>query len=297
MNRHLPPHNFRTMEELQQFLDKVTEEKNNLPIDDFEGYSPVEMHNILYCPFEDGSVVSLRELPSEEYKHSPIYMTMKALIAIIVREGQVKLTANGYLPPKYVTELYAMGYLKEDHIEKGYIRLEKEADSDVISIARMILESAKVCTKRKSVLTISKKGMALLNNDAQLFRLLFTTFTNRFRWAYLDEYGIEDTGQFGVAYSCILLDKYGDREQPHTFYVRKYFKAYPSLMEGYSAPAIGTLEEYFTHCYSLRTIDRFFYYWGFIDMRVSQPYGKLTGIVNTPFFKKVMECRSPKCKK
>jgi len=279
-------------EELQEYLNREMEKENNRPLDDFEGYSPSEMEQILYNPFEEGSVVSLRDAAPEAYSRSPMYITMKALMDIIRREGQVRLTATGYLPPGFVVEIYNKGYFREAHIESGYLPLQKEADSDVISIARMILQAAKVITKRKSVLTLSRKGLALSDNEAGLFRHLFMTFINRLRWASLDDYGIEDVGWFGAAYSCILLDKYGDTANTYLFYAKKYLRAYPCLMEGYLEPSAGTLEEYFTICYCLRTFDRFLLYWGFIQY-LPKKQNEPVCIVKTPLLNELILCKPP----
>lgn len=277
-----------TGRQLQELLNRV-EGENNSPIADFDGYPPSRMQDILHAPFEDGSAVSLRELPPEGYRQSPLYMTMKALAGIVRREGSVKLTGKGYLPPRIVLELYAMGYFREGHLENGYMKLKKESDSDVISIARMVLEAAGVLTKRRSGLTLSKKGAALLSDQAGLFRLLFTTFTTRFRWASLDDYGIEDVGQLGAAFSCVLLDKYGSGEMPCMFYALKYLNAFPFLMKGYTRQPFSRLTEYFSMCYCLRTFDRFFIYWGLAQYVPPQP-GQPVSVIKTPLMGELIKC-------
>lgn len=163
-------------------------------------------------------------------------------------------------------------------------------------MARLILEGSSVCTKRKGVLTISRKGQKLIRSSHDLFRELFLTYVNRFIWSSQDKYVCKETGQLGVGFSLILLAKYGELKRIDTFYAEKYLKAFPRLMEGYTEPRIGTLEEYFMYCYSFRTFDRFANYWGLVTLE-HESFMSPTFVNRTGLFDKLIECRPPERKR
>ncbi|GAB6122389.1 hypothetical protein [Dysgonomonas termitidis] len=289
----LPNEEF-TMEELQQALDQVMNDKNGQPVPEFEGYSPSEMFNILHHPLEESSVVYLRKLKKDDYVQSPLYMQIKSLAEIIKREGTVKLTPNGYLPPKLVIELYNLGYFKEDNIEQGYVKLKRENDSDIISLAHYILVSSGVCLKRHSKLSLTLKGRKLLESDADLFKHLFLFFVHRFNWSSFDNWGMEEVGQFGVAFSLILVNKYGDQSKTSEFYAEKYINAFPMLIDSFEAAVPGTLEGFFTRCYCSRTFNRFLSYWGLINIdRQGKAFDTVEYITKTPLFDKLVVCVPP----
>jgi hypothetical protein len=49
-------------EELQRHIDEIMNEMNNRGLPDFEGYSPIEMHHIIYDTFSDNSPIQLSKL-------------------------------------------------------------------------------------------------------------------------------------------------------------------------------------------------------------------------------------------
>lgn len=282
-------------EELQNLLTQVMEEQNSRPITQFEGYSPLEMFHILNRLFKENSPVLLQKLDKEDCIKSPLYILMKSLAEIIRREGKVKLTLNGYLPPRFVLELYNQGHIREDNIDKGYIKLKRENDSDSISLAHFMLVTSGICTKRNAALTISKKGAKLLQNDTELFEHLFLFFINRFKWASNDGFGMEEIGQFGFGFSLILVNKYANQRNTDKFYALKYLNAFPKLLEHYIEPAIGTLKGFAISAYCFRTFDRFLSYWGLVDIeKVGTGLDTLEYITKQPLFNKLFLCMPPK---
>lgn len=289
----LPNEDF-TLEELQQALSEIMDERNNQPILQFEGYSPSEMFNILYKPFETDSPVYLRKLTKDDCAQSPFYIQKKSLAEIIKREGSVKLTPAGNLPPKFVIELYNMGHFKEKYIEQGYVKLKRENDSDVISLAHYILVASGICLKRHSKLSLTKKGVKLLESDADLFEYLFLFFVNCYVWSSNDNWGMEEVGQFGAAFTLILVDKYGSEKKTSEFYAEKYMNAFPMLMDDYEEPMTGTLAGLFAYSYCLRAIHHFLGYWGLVKIdRSGQNFDAIEYITKTPLFDKLVACAPP----
>jgi hypothetical protein len=130
-------------EEVQKIIDEIMLKQNSTINRDFDGYSPMEMHQILNFPFSDTCPIQMRKFSNEAYEQIPIFNLAKYLISQIVKVGELKLTKTSALPTKIVYELYEQGFYKEKYIEKGLVKLYKEADSFSVSLTRILLERRK----------------------------------------------------------------------------------------------------------------------------------------------------------
>ena len=80
---------------------------NTIPLDDFSGLTPNEMHELLYHPFERISPVCLRDaLDDTILNEVPLFLLAEEYLKILAREKQIKLTPLGFLPKKIMVELY-----------------------------------------------------------------------------------------------------------------------------------------------------------------------------------------------
>ena len=241
---------------------------NNTPLEDFLGLSPNEIQYLFYEPFSDKSYVQLREdFDNKTLDQIPLFKIGEEYLRIIQREKQIKLTPLGALPRKVIVELYDKRFLLDEMIEIGITKLWKENDCIAIKSARLTLEIAGLVRKVNNKLTLTKKAIKLLetNNRLQIFKLFFQAFTTKFLWSYNDRYPEQPIGQFGWAFSVLLLNKFGD--QPHTagFYAQKYLTAFPTFITLFH-PSYSTPEQQFDHCYGIRTFDRFFLWFGFVTV-------------------------------
>ncbi|PCH75852.1 MAG: hypothetical protein COB98_07875 [Flavobacteriaceae bacterium] len=271
----------------QEYLDKLTEEYNHRNVPEFEGYSPVQMHYVLYKPFDADCVLKLKKLAKEDYRKIPILNQVIYFLNLIKKTGELKLTKKGFLPSVIVKELYGLGLLKEYLFESGIAKIYKEMDSKTITLTRVLSELSGVVKKRNGKLSLTKKGALLLSDDEKLFKLLFETFTSKFNWSYFDGYKNEKVGQFGFCFTLILLSVFGNNKRNDTFYSSKYFKAYPFLLD----------EETNHRCYNTRTFERFLVYFGLVvvesedDRLFSDKY-----ISKTVLFDKLFELSPPRKK-
>lgn len=62
----------------------------------------------------------------------------------------------------------------------------------------------------------------------------------------------------------LLLSKYGQEPRPASFYLEKYLKAFPQLLEGIE-PKHKSRKEYALGMYAIRSFDRFLLYFDFIS--------------------------------
>ncbi len=281
------------MDKFENFINQILEEANNLSIPEFEDYSPNEMQYILNNPFEENSPVGLLRLSESDYDDIPILNQIKYLLRIIENNGELKLTANGFLPVKVVSDIYNRGFIKDDLIESGISKLYKETDSITINLTRILAELSGVVKKRKGKLSLTKKGKIHLNDNHELLKDIFTTIAMQLNWAYFDLYESEDIGQIGLGFTLILLNKYGGKKRLDSFYSGKYFKAFPELLEDIKPTEYETVIDYAQMCYSLRTFDRFLDYLGLIKIEKKKGLKAGKYVIKTELFDKLIKIKPP----
>ena len=279
------------LEEINKHLEKIQNERNNIGISDFEGYSPNEMQFIIYDTFGDNSPIQLLELCDTDLKKIPFLNQVKYLLQIINDSGELKLTAKGFLPPKIVSDIYNQKYIKEELIEAGISKLYKETDANTINLTRIILELSGLVKKRNRKLSLTKRGKAELNNNFKLLQSVLKTFGTKFNWGYYDGYGENEIGQLGFGFSLVLLSKYGNEQRLDLFYAEKYLSAFPMLIEVVETPRFRTKEEQLYNCYSLRTFDRFLDYFGLIEIEYENKFNSDKFIKKTELFDKLIKVR------
>jgi len=215
--------NFNSIDEINSKMQQFMTQRNNVGRNDFEGYSPVEMSDILYCTFSTGKIVQLKECSSDAYNECPLFRQIKYVISVLQRDGKIKLTTTGALPSKLVKELYPLGAL-ESLVETGFTKLYKEADTIATQLTHLVMKQMKIVKEVHGVMTIVKGRTKMLEDDHALMKSMLYVMTNLFNFAYFDLME-ENLGVVGIGYSIVLLHKYGDKKRDATFYSTKYFKA------------------------------------------------------------------------
>ncbi len=259
------------MAELPKHIEQILHNINKKGISDFEGYSPDEMHIILYDTFGENSPIKLLHLSDSDFDTVPLFNMIKYLLQIIEREGELRLTAKGFLPTKVVAEIYNKKFITEEIIELGIGKLYKETDSIAINLSRLLAVLSGIVKKVKNKLSLTRKGREILADNQKLLETIFMTYTTKFNWSYYDEYRNTPIGQFGLGFTLILLSKYGKEARLDDFYAEKYFKAFPNLLQTVKPVIYKTQIEEAKACYSVHTFNRSLDYFGLIN--VSQNLG------------------------
>jgi hypothetical protein len=280
------------LEELQNELDRLAEKQNNTDLPEFEGYSPNEMHQILYQPFTDGNPIEFNKLSDEEYLKIPIIKQVLYLANIIMNAGELKLTQKGYLPVKVVGELCDQKFLPDEY-HSYPIKVKKESDSEHTFLARGLLEQSGIIKKRYNKLSLTKSGEKLLTDTQKFFRKIWDTYTIKVNWAYFDGYTEEPVGQFGYSFSLILLQKYGQELKLDKFYGDKYYDAFPMIYQDYAPEPYSDPITTNIRCYSIRTFDRFLYYFGLIEIE-QERWDADKFIRKAELFDRLIRVRKPK---
>lgn len=257
------------LDDIQRDIDQFMNEQNNRPMDDFVGYSPFEMHNLLYFPFDVNSPVRFQEATKADYQRVPILNQMKYFLNLIRESGEIKLTAKGFLPTNLVKQIYDQEFLEEVIFHSYKPNVFKESDSMTVNLTRLLAELSGLTKKRNNKLSLTKNGEKLLTKDDKLFELMFKTLATKFNLGYYDAYPDEEIGQTGFGFSLILLHKYGKTKHLNTFYAEKYFKAFPFLYKPDKEFVLKVSKNWPDRCYSTRTFERFLNYFGLIKMEIT----------------------------
>jgi hypothetical protein len=264
----------------------------------FEDYSVIEFGSLILKPFGEQSPLGLGKLSDKEYEQVPLLRQLKILAGMIEREGELKLTAKGFLPLKYVAELYEQGCMKEN-IPEERIKKMREEDTPVVRLPRLLLELIGMTKKRNNKLSLTKKGHQLLQNDEQLLPLMLKSYCTRFLWSYFDPLQDDEIAQTGFGFSLLLLKKYGKEKHSKGFYAKKYLRAFPKMEMDYrlfisNYPELGL--KILTETYCARTFDRFTEYFGLTETQKEAKSNVEDLILTTAIFDKFILVQPPKYK-
>lgn len=256
-----------TLDELNQITQKVMDRENKKPLPDAEGLSPEEMTRLLYRLFEENCPVRLNQNIQDQHAAlSPMMLLCQALMKVLDENKAVKLTATGYLPLKVVRFLYDKEFITIDHIDSKLIKIRTERHCEPVHLGVILCKLAGLVKVRTGKLSLTAKGNKLLQSPAKLLIALFTAFCTRYNWAYFDGYRSPNTAQLGAGFSLFLLHRYGKPKRKADFYANRYMKAFPMILEEFSANEFSSREQEFFRCYQLRSFTRGFNWFGLVDV-------------------------------
>lgn len=253
-------------------------------MDDFGGLSPNQMNYLFYEPFDKNSSLQFSNaLNDEVLDQIPFFRITEALVHIVKREKKLKLTATGALPVKICEELYSHKFLTDELIEKGISKLIREDKCISIGCSSVVAQNSGLVKKVAGKLLLTKLGMRLLmpQNRLELFYCVFLTFAQKFNWAYNDHYSEYAVAQLGWAYSVYLLIEFGNEERNIDFYAEKYLQAFPDFIGCFPKTYHHTTKEMFLQCYGVRTLDRFFEWFGFVSIKIPKKFLERTSCTFT----------------
>ena len=252
-----------TIEEMNVLGQQLSAERNARPLKEFLGLSPEQMANLLYQPLASPGLVTFNEdwFPAQ----STALLLFEALASGIGEEG-IKATGKGNLPIQLCRDNLA------DIPEDIFIRpdrIRSETEFDELHTIRIVGELAGLIEHRKSRFYLTPLGQELIQVEhrAQLFHVLFNTYTSEFNWAYRDLYPDVEIIQTAWLFSLYCLSMFGQQWRPCRFYAEKFMQAFPVAINEMEEGEYYSPEQQLESCYGLRTLDRFARFWGLIEMR------------------------------
>lgn len=278
----------------ESFFESLRVLQNNIPLDDFSGLTPSEMHDLLYDPLGPDSPLRVRKGVSGEVLDCIRFFRLtEEFLKIMQRDGYIKLTPLGALPRKSLLELYGHRFLPEEFIETGIVNLRREIDSVVLTTLPIVTRLSGLIIKKEGGFRLRNLGKNLLSAGRRedLFYLTLDSFTNKFTWANNDGYPAEIVGQFGWAYTVYLILKFGDVEKSIGFYAEKYIRAFPRVLAYFEGRPFGPPAEEVARCYAVRVFERFLEWFGFVEIvnpdrsfDTSKSKIKMQDVINRVFY-------------
>jgi len=283
---------FESIDEVNDFLRQFSDMKNRSPMPDFLGLSPDTIHRLLYQPLEqlEDIVRFNHDLEPEKFKDIPIVKNTLYFLNRMKDLQPMKATAKGNLPIAFARELDT--YFGSLLSEVGF-SIRSEEESPLLNALRHILTMCGWIKKVHKFFSLTKKGENILQkgfSESHFFTLL-KTFTRSFNWAFMDRYGelriIRDSFLFSL-YALHLTAKQPVEGQLLGDY---FIKAFPMALLEADDIAFFDPEDYVKSCFSLRFLERFCEYFGFIDLKrekISLARSKLS-LIKSSFFEQYID--------
>jgi hypothetical protein len=261
-----------SIDQLNTVLGRAMKYENERPKDDFCGLSPIDMSVLLYHPFDSPGTVEfctdIKEIPRFPF----VELFLKLLNAC---EGKgMKLTATGNLLRNFCRET-ALDYytLDEKFDEKFLVRfISSEPHFDELHTVNIISKMAGYTRKYRGRLLVTKKGQQVLKKgiSGHDFLNIVRKYTYNFNWAYRDGYDELRIVQASFLFTLFILKKYGDIFREPVFYNGLFIKAFPMSLNEVPERDYSTPEEDVSSCYSMRSLERFAWFFGFADFNASE---------------------------
>jgi hypothetical protein len=170
-------------------------------------------------------------------------------------EKEMKLTTQGYIPPKMVAELYELG---SHSWNTDWYKQKSEPKTEEVQVLRVVLKECGLIKTRIGKLSLTAKGKQLLVDHNELLRTMILFLFWDYNTGWLDLFEDNEVGNLGRLYSLWLLHHYGEDWRNTGFYADEYSKAFPMLNAGYA--------------YEYRVFNRLFRFIGLCEINESDEF-------------------------
>jgi hypothetical protein len=231
------------------------------------GLSREDLYFLLYEPFTTPDLVTF-DLELKGLPESQFFRIFRCLITGMGTQD-LKATAKGNLPPRFVQETARHYYGEAGYLErKRFMTFRTETDFPVLHTVRQTAQLAGLVRKYRNRFHLTNTGREVLDRglDGRVFLKLFAAYCTRFNWAYNDGYPDIGIVQQAFLFTLYLLSRYGDRFRPLSFYEDLFIAAFPEEIPEVPGSFGERRDEVLKNCYSLRSISRFAHFFGFADL-------------------------------
>ena len=247
---------YNSLDEMNEKLSHFTRNHNEIPKSPFLGLSPSQMHEVLNSPFcLDNSLFKFEPSSDKELLEVPLVKQSLYLLNKLKDVGELKATQKGNLPKAFVIELYEEFFTKERYSRKP----NKEDDLPQVTLLKHLLDLAGLIKKRKGKISLTKKGLSILDNNKtlDLFKVIFMTYTNKLSWSYSDGYPEFFLIQRSITFNLLLLFKKCEGWTLNKELGQFYIDAFPSLLNETSDTYYSSPEGQIINAFSIRFLSRF----------------------------------------
>ncbi len=243
---------------MQRDMQAFVQQQNEMAHDDFHGLSPVQMHALLYAPFDSPRWLEFPDvLP--EVPEAPIAQLFEMLCQAL-EAGELKATPKGNLPRAFSQQAHrAFVEASPYSMDRPVGKVSSEEDFEALHVTRLVAQQAGLLRKYKGrfILSRSCKSLRDAHGMRALYPALLKACARRFNWGYSDGYPEYPIIQHAFAFSLYLLSRYGGTPRPRKFYEDAFLRAFPMLLGEAQDDTWATGEDKVRLCYSLRTLERF----------------------------------------
>jgi hypothetical protein len=241
----------------------------------FEHFSPAEMHALLYHPFDEAQspMVLDTALDADRYREAAITESVRRYLEILHDSQPVKLTQRGFVPPKFVRQLWDAGVIVErggwfhDHAPS------KELDCDYLGLLRFLCDGAGLTKIRQGEFSLTRKGIPLISPDraGELYSCLFRFYAEKLAWDSQDGYPGSWIIQAGFGYVLYLVQHHGAITRAVAFYADRFRQAFPPVMEDFSVESLFPPDRAYLNAFHIRVLDRFLKRFGLVTLSRDAP--------------------------
>ena len=244
MKQALAQQEFASIEEVNDFLQTFTKQKNETGDPDFQGLSPYQMLHLLTRPFDAPDVLIFNTQPSG-VEEAPVMRLFQILVQAIGDEG-LKATAMGNLPQKFSREAALRYWGEQEHARRTrYGGIHREEDFFDLHVVRIVAELAKLIrrVKGKFVLTATYRKVLKQGGLPSLYTSLFRCYAQVFNWDYRSRGREHPFFQQSFAFTLYLLQQFGQTERSARFYEDRFIQAFPMLLDDLHDAILGAERE------------------------------------------------------
>lgn len=263
----LEVNSFGSVEEAKNEIQRIVDEQNRTARDAFCGLSPEEMFHLLHQPFSSPGIVAFN-LDIQHLPDSPFLRLFLFLINAAAKDG-LKATAKGMLPVQLVRDAAPLFYGEKYYQQRlRYMSFRTETDISELHTVRKVAELSGFLRKVKGRFQLTKAGSALAKTgmNGASFLKVFETYTQKFNWGYNDRYRDMEIVQHTCLFTLYMLSRFGTEIRPVSFYENRFVAAFPDATRTVESSPYNTQEETLKRCYSLRALERFAQFFGFIEV-------------------------------
>ena len=289
---------FNTLDEANAFAQSFMESKNRVPQLNFLGISSEQMHRLLDFPFaRTRDIVEIDpDLAPADFRRIPVVDNAVLFLGRLAKQEPLKATAKGNLPLSFAREVLAELRMPDRELYDTAIRKEEEAP--LLLALRELLTLCGWVKKRNGRFSLTGNGMKIVQRDfsGADFRNLLDKFTLILNWGFMDRYPPFSIVQQSFLFGLYLLHRQAGREIEDKALADHFLRAFPQVLEDarrYEAP-YREPHDFISGCFSLRFLERFCEYFGFVTIRretIPGRFIKRKFVQTTDFFQRYLQWR------
>ncbi len=289
---------FKSLDDINAFAQTFTESKNRVSQLDFLGLSSEQMHLLLDFPFaRTREIVEIdQDLAPAAFLKIPVVDNALLFLRRLAEQEPLKATAKGNIPLLFAREILAELNIPERDLYVTSIRTEEEAP--ILRALRELLTFCGWVRKRGSHFSLAENGRKIVEEgfSGADFRNLLEAFTLKFDWAFMDRYPPFSIVQRSFLFGLYLLHREARRDIEDQAFADQFLRAFPQVLDDarrYEAP-YREPRDFISTCFSLRFLERFCEYFGFVTIRREIIPGRLVKkkfVQTTDFFQQYWQWR------